>query len=203
MQTVNYLFSPKDKVKNYFYLWLLTALLVNYKLDLMKKIKIVILLLLFPLAGFAQFLGLGSQYADAKGRGNDFQFAGNMSFPVWHKKNSLNTFVMSGIDYTGGRSPVAGLNIKPIQVTSFLSESLFNNKQYTVLLGCDAGYLFNFNGGKNGLVLTPNLYVDYKIFFLKTGYDFNVTGNEQQFFVRIGVGLGMGAIKMLPNVKIW
>lgn len=169
----------------------------------MKKIKILFLLLLLPLAGFAQFVGIGAQYADAKGIGNDIQFATNVAFPVWHQKNSFNTFVMSGIDYTGGRSPVAGLNIKPIQATTFISESLFNKKPYTILLGCDAGYLFNFNGGKNGIVITPNIYLDYKFFFVKAGYDFNITGNEQQFFIRAGVGLGMGVLKMLPNVKIW
>lgn len=169
----------------------------------MRKFKIILLFILLPLACSAQFLGIGAQYADAKGKGNDFQFAASASYPVWHKKNPLNSFISSGIDYTGGSSPVAGLNIKPIQLKSFLSESLFNNNKATILVGCDAGYLFNFRHGKDGVVITPNVYFDYKFFFVKAGYDFNVTGNEQQFFVRAGVSLGMGSIKSLVKTRIW
>ena len=169
----------------------------------MKKIKIILLLSLFPLFCSAQLIGFGAQYADAKDKGNDFQFFANASFPVWHKKNPLNSFIASGIDYTGGSSPVAGLNIKPIQFTSFLSESLFNDHPFTLLVGCDAGYLFNFRHGKDGIVITPNVYFDYKSFFVKTGYDFNVTGNEQQFFVRLGLNFGIGTFKMFAKTKIW
>lgn len=158
---------------------------------------------MFSLTCSAQFIGAGVQYADAKDKGNDFQFAANISYPMWHKKNPLNSFISSGIDYTGGSSPVAGLNIKPIQLTSFLSESLFNNNNATILVGCDAGYLFNFKHGEDGIVITPNVYFDYKFFFLKAGYDFNVTGGEQQFFVRAGFSLGMGSIKSFVRTRIW
>ncbi|NDV79103.1 hypothetical protein [Dysgonomonas sp. 511] len=171
----------------------------------MKVIKIIIisLLLLFPLVSSAQFIGIGAQYADAKDKGNDFQFAANVSFPTWHKKNPLNTFIASGIDYTGGSSPVAGLNIKPIQITSFLSESLFNKNKATILVGCDAGYLFNFRHGKDGIIITPNVYFDYKFFFVKSGFDFNVTGGEHQFFVRAGFSFGMGTLKSFVKTEIW
>ena len=168
----------------------------------MKRYLIVLFLLALPIACSAQFLGIGAQYADAKG-GNDIQFAANASYPAFKKKNKLNAFIASGIDYTGGSSPVAGLNIKPFQGTTFLSESLFNNYPGTIMMGGDAGYLFNFKHGKDGIVLTPNLYLDYKCFFIKTGYDFNVTGGENQFFVRFGIAFGMGTLKMLPNTKIW
>lgn len=166
-------------------------------------IKIVLLLLFIPLVCSAQFIGAGLQYADARGKGNDFQFAANASFPVWHKKNPLNSFVSSGIDYTGGSSPVAGLNIKPIQLQSFLSESLFNNNKCTLLVGCDAGYLFNFRHGKDGVIITPNIYFDYRFFFIKAGYDFNVTAGKDQFFLRAGVSIGMGTIKSFVKTKIW
>lgn len=169
----------------------------------MKKIRILFLLVLLPIACSAQFVGIGAQYADAKDKGNDFQFATNVSFPVWHKKNPLNSFVASGIDYTGGSSPVAGLNLKPIQLTSFLSESLFNQNKATFLVGCDAGYLFNFRHGKDGIVITPNIYFDYQFFFIKAGYDFNVTGGEQQFFIRTGFSLGMGSLKSFVRTRIW
>lgn len=170
---------------------------------LMKKILFIFCLFAFPAICSAQFIGIGAQYADAKDKGNDFQFAANVAYPVWHKKNCLNSFVASGVEYTGGSSPVAGLNIKPIQASTFLSESLFNNHPITILLGCDAGYLFNFKHGKDGIVITPNLYVDYKVFFVKAGYDMNVTAGKQQFFVRAGVCFGLGTLKMLPNTKIW
>ncbi|MDR2955935.1 MAG: hypothetical protein LBV43_12730 [Prevotella sp.] len=169
----------------------------------MRTIKIVFFLLLFPLVCSAQFIGIGAQYADAKDKGNDFQFAASASYPTWHKKNPLNSFISSGIDYTGGSSPVAGLNLKPIQLTSFISESLFNENKATILVGCDAGYLFNFRHGKDGIVITPNVYFDYKFFFVKAGYDFNVTGGEQQFFVRAGFCLGMGTIKSFVKTRIW
>lgn len=168
----------------------------------MKVIKIVFLFLLLPLASSAQLIGVGAQYADAKNKGNDIQFAANASFPVWHKKNALNSYIASGIDYTGGSSPVAGLNIKPIQFTSYISESLFNDHPFTILVGCDAGYLFNFKHGKDGIILSPNVYFDYKSFFVKTGYDFNVTGNKQQFFVRFGVNFGLGTFKMFAKTRI-
>lgn len=174
------------------------------KLDVeMKTIKVILLLLILPLACSAQLIGVGIQYADAKKMGNDFQFAANASYPVWHKKNPLNTFVSSGVDYTGGNSPVSGLNIKPLQFKSFLSESLFNNNKFTILVGCDAGYLFNFNHGKDGVVITPNVYFDYKFFFVKAGYDFNVTAGENQFFARAGVCLGLGTIKSFVKTSIW
>jgi hypothetical protein len=169
----------------------------------MKTIKIIALLLLLPLACSAQLIGIGAQYADAKGKGNAIQFAANASFPVWHKKNPLNSYISSGIDYTGGSSPVAGLNIKPVQFTSFISESLFNDHPFTILVGCDAGYLFNFRHGKDGIVITPNAYFDYKGIFVKTGYDFNVTGGKQQFFVRLGFNFGIGTFKNFVKTKIW
>jgi hypothetical protein len=169
----------------------------------MKTIKILFFLSLLPIICSAQLIGFGVQYADAKGKGNAIQFAANASFPVWHKKNPLNTFIASGIDYTGGSSPVAGLNVKPLQFTSFISESLFNNNPATILIGCDTGYLFNFRHGKDGIVITPNAYFDYKGFFLKTGYDFNVTGGEQQFFVRFGINLGIGTFKNFAKTTIW
>lgn len=169
----------------------------------MKTIKIIALLLLLPLACLAQLIGIGAQYTDAKGKGNAIQFAANASFPVWHKKNPLSSYISSGIDYTGGSSPVAGLNIKPIQFTSFISESLFNDHPFTILVGCDAGYLFNFRHGKDGIVITPNAYFDYKGVFVKTGYDFNVTGGKQQFFVRLGFNFGIGTFKNFVKTKIW
>ncbi|MDR1876494.1 MAG: hypothetical protein LBQ84_02580 [Flavobacteriaceae bacterium] len=109
----------------------------------MKKI-IIFLFILLPVTSFAQFMGAGVQYADARGKGNDFQFAANISCPIpgINNKNPFNSFISAGLDYTGGSSPVAGLNIKPVQISSFLSESFFHKNNFTVLVGCDAGYLF-------------------------------------------------------------
>lgn len=169
----------------------------------MKKLIGIIAFLLVSMSCSAQFIGIGAQYADAKGKGNAIQFAANVSYPYLHKKNALNTFISGGIDYTGGSSPVSGINIKPIQISSFISESFFNKTKFTVLIGCDGGYIFNHRHGKDGVVITPNIYVDYKFFFVKAGYDMNVSKGERQFFVRTGFSFGMGAIKSFAKTKIW
>ena len=167
----------------------------------MRKYYLLILLFLFPVFSYGQFVGVGGQYSeDSKG-----QFAANLSFPFFHPKNKLNSYISSGLDYTTtGEAKLSGLNVKPIQITTFFNENFFNSTKYTLLLSVDGGYLLNFrNGSKNGVVITPNLYFDYKFFFVKAGYDFDVTNGINQYFVRTGICFGMGAIKMFDNVKIW
>lgn len=167
----------------------------------MKKIKISLLLLLLPILCYGQLIGLGGQYSE----GANGQFVTSMAFPTFHQKNKLNTFVSSGLEFTtSGGAKMSGLHLKPIQIKSFLSEDLFNNNPYTILVGVDGGYLFDFRRGRqNGIVITPNVYVDYKMFFIKAGYDFDVTNGQNQFFVRAGVGLGLGVLKMFAKTKIW
>lgn len=161
----------------------------------------MLLLFVLPIAGYAQLLGLGGQYTE----GSHGQLFFNAAFPTFHKKNALNTFVSSGLDFTtSGGAEMSGLTIKPIQIKSFLSENLFNNNPFTLLVGVDGGYLFDFRRGRqNGIVITPNLYVDYKIFFLKAGYDFDVSNGRNQFFARAGVGIGFGTLKMFAKTRIW
>lgn len=167
----------------------------------MKKTYLILLILAFPLLVHAQFFSSGMQYSQK----SDGQYFANVSFPVFHKKNPFNSFIASGMDYTTyGGAKLSGLNIKPIQINTFFGEDFFNNSKYTLMLGVDAGYLFNFpKDHKNGIVITPNLYFDYKFFFAKAGYDFDVSNGINQFYVRAGVCFGMGAIKMFPNTKIW
>lgn len=170
---------------------------------MMKRIKIVLfLLLILPTMAVAQIVGIGTQYVESKHEANAFQFQANLSYPVWTKKNPLNIYMSSGVDYTGGSSPVSGINFKPIQLTSYLSESFFNNSPVTVLVGADAGYLVNHRHGKDGLVLTPHLHVEYSVFYIKSGWDFNVTGKRDQFFVRFGIGFGLGTLKSFAKTKI-
>ena len=166
----------------------------------MKKLNVLFFLLLLPIFCYGQFFGLAGQYS----QGGDGQFAVNLSFPSYHGENALNLYLSSGLDYTTpGGAKMSGLNIKPIQVTTYFNEDFFNSKPYTVLFGVDGGYLFDFRKGqKNAIVITPNLYVDYKIFFIKTGYDFDVSHGQNQFFVRAGIGIGMGTFKMLAPTKI-
>jgi hypothetical protein len=165
------------------------------------KVKIVFLLLLVPFAGRAQFLGLGGQYASK----SDGQFAASFSFPTIHPKNPLNCFISSGLEYTtSGGAEMAGLNLKPLQLSWFGTEKFFNKTPFTLLLNLDAGYLLDFRHvQKDGLVLTPNLYVDYKYYFLKAGYDLDVTNGQKQFFVRAGVCLGLGTFKSFLDTQIW
>lgn len=167
----------------------------------MKKLYLLLLTLALPLLVHAQFFSSGGQYSQK----SDGQFFANFSYPFFHKKNPLNSFVSSGIEYTTyGGAKLSGLNIKPIQINTFFSESFFNNTKYTLMMGVDAGYLLNLpKGHKNGIVITPNLYLDYKFFFVKAGYDFDVSNGVNQFFIRTGVCFGMGAVKMFPNTKIW
>lgn len=166
----------------------------------MKKLNILFFLMLLPCICYGQFFGLGGQYS----QGGDGQFAVNLSFPSYHGENALNAYLSSGLEYTTpGGAKMSGLNIKPIQITTYFSEDFFNDHPYTVLFGVDGGYLFDFRKNqKNSIVITPNLYIDYKIFFVKAGYDFDVSHGRNQFFVRAGIGIGMGAFKMLAKTKI-
>ena len=169
----------------------------------MKRIKLTILLLIIlPTVALAQFVGIGAQYVDPKGGANAIQFQANLAYPVWTKKNPLNIFMASGIDYTGGSSPVAGINFKPIQLSSYISESWFSKSKFTFLVGADAGYLVNHRHGKDGIVLTPHIHFEYSIFYLKSGWDFNVTGKRDQFFIRFGVGFGLGTAKSFAKTRI-
>lgn len=166
----------------------------------MKKKYLLLLTMLAPLLSYGQLIGLGGQYAD-KSNG---QFFISSSFPSYTGENPLNIYLSSGFEFTtSGGANLSGLNIKPIQLNSYLSESLYNNLPVTFLLGLDAGYLFDFRSRhKNTVVLTPNIYVDYKILFIKAGYDIDTFHGKNQFFVRIGVGIGLGTFKMFPNTKI-
>lgn len=166
-----------------------------------KTLKIFLLLALIPIAGQAQFLGVAGQYTSKA----DGQFAASFSFPTIHPKNPLNLFVSSGLEYTTpGGAEMAGLNLKPVQLSWFVSEKLFNDNKFTILVNCDAGYLFDFRRGhKDAVVVTPNLYVDYKYFFLKTGYDFDVFNGRKQFFARVGLCVGLGTLKSFLDTQIW
>ena len=149
----------------------------------------------------AQFLGISGQYAEK----SDGQFVAEFSYPVFKKRNPLKAFISSGIEYsTYGGAKLSGLNLKPIKINTVLGENFFARTKYTVMLGVDGGYLLNFpHGKKNGIVVTPNIYIDYKMFFVKGGYDFDVINGENQFFVRAGLCFGMGAIKMIAKTSIW
>lgn len=166
----------------------------------MKKIHVLLLLVLIPIVCKAQFFGLGGQYAT----GADGQFAINASFPTYFKENPLNLIVSNGLEYTtSGGARISGLNLKPLQIQSYLSEDLYNNHAVTFLVGVDGGYLFDFRAHhKNGIIITPNIYMDYKILFLKAGYDFDVRNGKNQFFVRAGVGIGLGIFKSFAKTRI-
>ena len=166
-----------------------------------RLIKIVFLLLLLPFASKAQFLGLGAQYSEQ----SNGQLAASFSYPTFHPKNPLNCFVSSGLDFTTtGGAQMAGLNLKPIEISWFGTEKFFNKTPFTLLVNLDAGYLLDFrNDRKDAVVITPNIYIDYKYYFLKAGYDFDVTNGRKQFFVRAGVCVGLGTLKSFLDTQIW
>ena len=170
----------------------------------MRKIKslLFVLLVFVPLISYGQCVGRGGQYSEK----SDGQFVFSGSFPTYHPAhNKLNSFVSSGLEFTtSGGAKMSGLHLKPIQISTFFSEDFFNNTPFTLLLGVDGGYLFDFrHDRKNAITVTPNLYFDYKFFFVKAGYDFDVSHGRSQYFVRAGVCIGMGSLKMFGNTKIW
>jgi len=167
----------------------------------MKKIYILFIIIFLPVACYSQFIGIGGQYA----KKSDGQFVASFSFPTIHPKNKFNSFISSGLEYTTyGGAKLSGLNLKPIQINTFFGEDFFNKTKATFMLGVDGGYLFNFpKGKKNGIIITPNLYFDYRFVFVKVGYDFDVLNGESQFFIRAGISIGLGALKIFENTKIW
>lgn len=153
----------------------------------MRKLNFLFLLIFLPIVVHAQFLGVGGQYSQK----SDGQFFISGSYPIINKGENL--FISSGMEYTtSGGSRLSGLNIKPIQLNADLSE----NSPITFLLGVDGGYLFDFrNNHKNTIIVSPTIYMDYSFFFIKGGYDIDMLHGNSQFFVRLGVGIGIGLIK--------
>lgn len=166
------------------------------------KTLFVILLICIPMCVSAQLLGIGVECVPPKNGSNAIQFQANVAYPTWTNKNLINLFVLSGVDYTGGSSPVSGFNIKPLQLKSYITESLYNDYPFSVFVGMDAGYLFAHRHGKDGITLSPNLHLEYSVFYVNTGWDFNVTGHQNQFYVRLGVGFGLGTFKSIAKTKI-
>ncbi len=160
-----------------------------------KKLIVFLTLSVLSFPAYAQLVGIGGQYSQ-KSNG---QFFVNAALPTWTKDNPLHLFNMSGLEYTTpGGSRMSGLQLKPIQLSTYFSDYLFYDSRFTLSMGIDAGYLFDFRKGhKNSIVLTPNLYADYKIFFIKTGYEVDTFHGNHQFFVRAGIGFVLGIMKSL------
>ncbi len=164
---------------------------------------LIFILLLVPLTCVGQILGISSQLSKYDG-GHKFQFNVSGAFPYLSNLNSyddnINWLFCGGIDYLSGSSTVSGLNIKPMSFMT-TTKQIFEDTPFTVMLGVDAGYNFNFNHGNDGIILTPNLYLDYGVIYMKAGYDYNTFENEGQFFVRLGIGIGPGFIKKVFRNK--
>ena len=160
-----------------------------------KRICLFLLPVLFSVPAYGQLFGVGGQYAQQ----SDGQFFVNIALPTWTKHNPLRFFNLSGLEYTtSGGARMSGLQLKPIQLSTYLSDKIFYDSPVTLSLGVDAGYLFDFRRRhKNTVVLTPNFYMDYKIFFVKTGYEVDTFHGNHQFFVRAGIGFALGTMKSL------
>ncbi len=160
-----------------------------------RKIITLFVLTIISLSAYSQLIGIGGQYAQK----SDGQFFMNAAIPTFTKDNPLHLFNLSGLEYTtSGGASLSGLQIKPIQLSTYLSDRIFYESPVTISLGVDAGYLFDFrHGHKNTIVLTPNFYMDYKIFFVKTGYEFDTLHGKDQFFIRAGIGFALGTMKHL------
>lgn len=159
-----------------------------------KKIwAITILLLIISTPACSQILGLGGQYAER----SHGQFFVSAAYPTFYESNALRLFNLSGLEYTTpGSARLSGLQLKPIQLSSYLSDKIFYESPLVITVGVDAGYLFNFSKGyKSTIVLTPHFYMDYKIFFLKAGYEMDALHGRHQYFIRAGIGFALGTMK--------
>lgn len=163
----------------------------------------VLIFLLIPLSCAGQLLGFSEQLSKFDG-GHKFQFNASAAFPYLNNfsnyKDNIRWALCGGVDYLSGSSTISGLNIKPVSFMATTSE-IFEDTPLTLMAGADAGYNFNFTHGNDGVILTPFLYLDYNFIYLKAGYDYNTFENEGQFFVRLGVGIGAGFIKMLSRSR--
>lgn len=161
------------------------------------KYLLTILLATCCISSYGQLIGFGGQYSEKA----DGQFAFNIAHPTYIDDNALNVFILSGLEYTTpGASKLSGLHLKPIQLSTYFSEYMFNNAPVTFTMGVDMGWLFDFRGNhKSSLIVTPNLYLDYKMLFLKAGYDIDTLHGNHQFFIRAGIGFTFGFVK---NISI-
>jgi len=151
------------------------------------KRYVFIFLLIIPSACFAQFFGLGGQYAGSKG-----QFTANLSMPYAVLGNDDNAFQFvlgSGLEYTTSGPKISGLYMKYVSVW-LVSNNMESSASYGFRL--DGGYNYNLTHGHNGVIASPNFYADFSAFYISAGYDYNMSHNEGQFFVRIGVGIYLG-----------
>jgi hypothetical protein len=158
----------------------------------MKKF-VIVFLLLFSVVCDAQVLGIGAQFIKKE----KLQLSINSYTSVYQFNDKYSSVVFglgSGFDYLSQGSTVSGLNMKPISL--YLMKN--NYSAFTFGARLDAGYNRGFGHG-NGIVLTPNFYADASVYYFSMGYDYNVSRNEGQLYVRIGVGLTMGFLKSLIN----
>jgi hypothetical protein len=165
------------------------------QMNALKKAIFFLMLIFLSVPAYSQLFGFGGQYAQQ----SDGQFFVNLALPTWTKSNSLHLFNLSGLEYTtSGGAEMSGLQLKPIQLSTYFSDYIFYEAPVTLTLGLDAGYLFDFRSHhRNTIVLTPNFYMDYKIFFIKTGYEIDTFHGNNQFFVRAGIGFALGTMKSL------
>lgn len=159
------------------------------------KIFILVVILFLPITCMGQIFGLGVQTSKSS-NSYKLQFNTSISAPYYNDINhNLCSIVSMGIDYVSGGSTVSGLNLKPIMFAT-TTPDILGGQKYTLMVGADTGYNINFQHGHSGIILTPNIYFDYKVFYIKVGYDYNTFHNEGQFFIKTGVGLGLGFFKM-------
>lgn len=161
----------------------------------MKHTFLTIVAMLCTSICYGQIIGFAGQYAE-KSHG---QFAFNVAWPTYIEDNPLNVFMLSGLEYTTpGASKLSGLHLKPVQLSTYFNDYLFNRAPVTFTMGVDGGWLLDFRGNhKSTLVVSPNIYFDYKIFFLKAGYDLDTLHGNHQFYARAGIGFTFGVVKSI------
>jgi len=153
----------------------------------MKKLLFSLFLIL-PSTVFAQYIGVGYQYADFK----HHQFVATAAFPWRIPSGNGSLFLTSGLEYSTKGAPISGLNLKAISASvPFVVEN--RNTWFVFQPGLDGGYIWGLNHAKDGVVISPNFHIEFTGFLhLRTGYDYNFTAKQGQFFIRLAVGIGAG-----------
>ncbi|MBK5721920.1 hypothetical protein JGH11_13655 [Dysgonomonas sp. Marseille-P4677] len=155
-------------------------------MKIIKQLYLTFIFMLILQTVSAQMIGAGVQIAKSE----KVQFAANLHAPYYKLTGDVNFFLVGGLEYTGGRTKLSGLNIKSISPTVDFANIIFGDNADKGLfwISLDAGYLRNFyNRDYNGIVITPNVMCAYSLFYVKTGYDINISKGNNQFFVRLGL----------------
>lgn len=146
-------------------------------------IKIAILFIFsFTSSLSAQVFGLGAKFD------KEVMFSANFNLPLLFDKY-LPYDIAGGVEYTTPNDKLpSGLQL---QVSSMYFIDEGSAKAHLITAGVTAGYLFDFNKTfANQFRVTPYVYAEIGILYIKTGYDYYMPLQKGNAFISIGLGGG-------------